>query len=639
MLCRQAWVGLCLLGMGALAHAAPPAAPLRADQGVRVLGAAEVSLLRDPTGQLQPEQVRAASMASRFQPLSGGLNLGYSNDVIWLRIALARQSQAPVHWLLELTSAVINDVRFFSADAAGALTSVQAGDRYPFDERQVRYRRPVFELALPGPETQVFYLRLHSDSALTSQLVLWQPKAFEELLQIDALWIGSLLGIIILSMLFFLYTWGLIRDKLLLAALGLTASFALAALANLGLLHQYLLPQRPELADALHPVSMALFFPLLCLLLGRALNFAAVSRRLVQLQLPVPVLCASALGLRYFDLYAPFGGLVLMAGILYSLGWITTGAWWVWQAQRRNLITALVLSASSAVFAGAPLTVMGLLPAARYWELFWALGCAGFLLLAQMSTLDEVRKVRALRRTAQREQALRQQQALYFAGVAHDLRTPLGAVRTGVSNVRRLLRQDPDQALRVTERLQASAVRASDMIERHLQLQQIDRPDFELLREPTDLAVCLQRVQALVTDAWPDRDFQVTLAEQVPAWVLMDEEMVVRALINLLANAARASQAPAPIELVVDLPSQGQLRFEVRDSGPGLAQGLTLPDLLLVHWKRSRRATSRAGTSGFGIGLPMVGRIAALHGGALDYRRQAGLTVFSFCLPLAAAPA
>jgi hypothetical protein len=74
------------LSLGAWAPAF--AEPLQADQRMRVLGPAELSLLRDPTGQLRLEQVLSGAMATQFQPLAGRLRLGYTNDVIWLPASL-----------------------------------------------------------------------------------------------------------------------------------------------------------------------------------------------------------------------------------------------------------------------------------------------------------------------------------------------------------------------------------------------------------------------------------------------------------------------------------------------------------------------------------------------------------------------
>ena len=620
------------------------AEPLRADQHMRVLGPAELSLLRDPTGQLSLDQVRSGAMAAQFQPLAGGLRLGYTNDVIWLRISLARRADAPVLWRLELTSTYINDVRFYSPQAAGAAIVQQAGDQYPFDQRQLRYRRPAFELSLPSVAPEVYYLRVHTDSSLSGQLLLRQLQAYEDAQQVNTLLVGGLMGIVAMCMLYFLQAWAVQRNRLLLEVAGVSAAFGLAAMTNMGLLSQHIFPRHPALADALHPISVALFFPWLCLLLGRALGVAALGPWPLRAQLPIAVLCLTAVLSRFFDLYATFGGYLMMAGMLYGLGWITTVAWLAWRVRRRGLLIALALSACSLSFVGGPMIALGVLPAVGYWEISWALGCTGFLLMAQISTLESVSKVRQMRRAAEqsvkqaqqeaeREQGWRQQQALYFAGVAHDLRTPLSAVRVGLANVRRWLRLDPVKAMEAARRLDASALRASELIERHLQLQQIEQPQFQLSLEPADLAPCLERIRELAIDAWPQRQLQIQLPADLPARVLMDEEMIVRALSNLLDNAQRASPAPAPLLLAVQWRAGETLRLEVHDHGPGLPPGSDFGPLLQVHWRRSRPAPQRRAAVGFGIGLPLVGRIAALHGGGVQYRREAGLTVFSLWLP------
>jgi len=415
-------------------------------------------------------------------------------------------------------------------------------------------------------------------------------------------------------------------------------------MTNLGLVSQYVLPGYPAWADVLHPISVAVFFPWLCRLFGSALSVAAFSPWLHRIQVPVAVMCAAAVLTRFFGWYATFGGLLLMAGILYALAWISTAAWLAWRAHKQGLITAFALSACALSFAAAPMTPVGAFPAVQYWEMSWALGCIGFLLLAQISTLQSVRKLREMRRAAEqsvkqaqqeakREQGWRQQQALYFAGVAHDLRTPLSSVRVGLANLRRWLKLDPGKAMEAAQRLDASALRASELIERHLQLQQIEQPQFQLSLEPADLAQCLERVRELAIDAWPQRQIQIRLPADLPVRVLIDEEMIERALSNLLANAQRASQAPTPLLVAVQWRAGETLRLEVHDHGPGLPPGSDLGPLLQVHWRRSPPAPQRRSAVGFGIGLPLVGRIAALHGGGVDYRREAGITVFSLWLP------
>ena len=116
---------------------ATPAAPvitLGTEQHKRVLGAAEVDWLRDPSGVLSIDQIDSAELKSRFQPLTKGMNFGFTRDAIWLRITLARTADAPQVWRLELNVPYMNDVRFHTPTPNGFGIS-QAGDRFPFVER------------------------------------------------------------------------------------------------------------------------------------------------------------------------------------------------------------------------------------------------------------------------------------------------------------------------------------------------------------------------------------------------------------------------------------------------------------------------------------------------------------------------
>jgi two-component system sensor histidine kinase CreC len=183
-------------------------------------------------------------------------------------------------------------------------------------------------------------------------------------------------------------------------------------------------------------------------------------------------------------------------------------------------------------------------------------------------------------------------------------------------------------------RLQASAQRASDMIERHLQLQRLDQPDAEVLLDTARLAVCLEQVRAAVVEAWPGCEFRFRVQPGAPEVATMDTELVVRAVTNLLSNAARASPPGRPVELDLMGDRRGGVRFEVRDGGPGLGE-MSLQHLLEMHWHRTRPDPHRAGDldGSFGIGLPMAARIAALHQGEVAYRRESDSTVMSLWLP------
>jgi signal transduction histidine kinase len=96
------------------------------------------------------------------------------------------------------------------------------------------------------------------------------------------------------------------------------------------------------------------------------------------------------------------------------------------------------------------------------------------------------------------------------------------------------------------------------------------------------------------------------------AWcVRVPEVLLVSAMRNLLDNAVRASPEDAGVDLRIVSGSDGQVRFEVLDRGPGLSE----EDRAMAtrrFWRRSKAA------GGSGLGLAIVDAIAKRHGGSFS---------------------
>lgn len=182
---------------------------------------------------------------------------------------------------------------------------------------------------------------------------------------------------------------------------------------------------------------------------------------------------------------------------------------------------------------------------------------------------------------------------------------------------------------------------AADLAEIRAEVEVLERVVNDLLSFARPGAARAERldageIAALVVSDPAFRDFEIQLRRAPtsgkPPVIVADRALVERGLRNLLSNAAeaerreRSRRAPAPIEVSVAA-AGGEVRFTVEDRGPGLPP--TVRDHLGEPF-----VTARPG--GVGLGLAIVRRVAALHGGGLEIGdREGGGTRATLSLPLA----
>jgi signal transduction histidine kinase len=209
------------------------------------------------------------------------------------------------------------------------------------------------------------------------------------------------------------------------------------------------------------------------------------------------------------------------------------------------------------------------------------------------------------------------------AGVAHELRNPLTAVKGLVQvNLREATAKGlPAEDLAVIEH---EVRRMERTLQTFLDFARPPEPD----RRPLDPAEVADRVLALVGGR--ARKQQVTVRVSRPeagARVEADRDQLQQLLLNLVLNALDAMPNGGDIEIDVRPPRDGFVEVSVRDTGPGIAPHI-LPKVFETFVSSKE--------TGVGLGLPVSKRIAEDHGGTLSaYNLPGGGACFVLRLPAA----
>jgi two-component system sensor histidine kinase MprB len=216
------------------------------------------------------------------------------------------------------------------------------------------------------------------------------------------------------------------------------------------------------------------------------------------------------------------------------------------------------------------------------------------------------------------DESVRAQRQL-VADASHELRTPVTSLRT---NVEVLLEGG---ALSDEDRTRL----LSDMVEQSEELSALVGDLIELARgdQPIE-SVDDVRLDGLVEEAIdrarrnaPDVNFETELEPVVVDGV---PERLLRAVNNLLDNAARHTHAGTTVEVRVDATG-----VRVRDHGDGVD-----PDDLPHVFDRFYRGVNSRGRQGSGLGLAIVRQVAQQHGGSVTASNAPdGGAVFELRLP------
>lgn len=211
---------------------------------------------------------------------------------------------------------------------------------------------------------------------------------------------------------------------------------------------------------------------------------------------------------------------------------------------------------------------------------------------------------------------------LMLAGVAHEVRNPLG----GIALYAGVLAEELQAGAPVTDGIRqhvAQIQREVDYLERivddFLQFAREER----LAKTRCSTASVVEEAVALVrTEAAAHRN-EIQLRAEASSWEV-DQNLLISAMVNLLKNALQASPEGLPVEVTGAL-RDGWYRIEVADRGPGI------PEELRERIFEPFFTTREQGT---GLGLPLARKVVQAHGGEIAVHCSPGLTRFRVDLPL-----
>ena len=200
--------------------------------------------------------------------------------------------------------------------------------------------------------------------------------------------------------------------------------------------------------------------------------------------------------------------------------------------------------------------------------------------------------------------------------LTHEMKSPLAAIRGAAELLQEPLPEADRQ--RFARHIQAQEQRLTETIDKLLALAEVEQHGWLQRRERIDAGALVEQVVQAVDARLTPHGVRIHRAPPAGTWAVEGDAFLLRrALGNLLDNALAFSPPDGSVELVVEQ-ADGQVRFIVRDRGPGI------PDY--AHERVFERFYSLprpdSGQRSSGLGLPFVREVMRLHGGEASLRNR-----------------
>ena len=210
------------------------------------------------------------------------------------------------------------------------------------------------------------------------------------------------------------------------------------------------------------------------------------------------------------------------------------------------------------------------------------------------------------------------------AGLAHELRNPLGTIRASAEMLSRNVGAENEVAREVAGFILSEADRTNSLITRFLQFA---RP-LEVRLETGDLSQTIDRAIAAAERETQHVSIYKNYAPEIPPFPF-DAELLERVIFNLVVNAAQATAAGGSVT-VKTRAAGGTAEIAIIDRGSGIDP---------KHLDAIFNPFFTTKPEGVGLGLAIVSKIVDEHGGKITVESEAGKgSVFRVLLPMHPAP-
>ncbi len=221
----------------------------------------------------------------------------------------------------------------------------------------------------------------------------------------------------------------------------------------------------------------------------------------------------------------------------------------------------------------------------------------------------------------------------FLANSAHELRTPLAAIRSSIEVALAGGRTSEEYEELLTEIIEESGS-LELLVNQLLLLSETETERLKVIKQRVQFDELVEKAMDMFGGVAEFRDIKLACPGLPSAVVQGNQQHLRQVIYNLLDNALKftPSGGRVTVQLQVDVP-QAAIAFSVSDTGPGILED-DLPHVFARFFQGRRPRTGPPEKRGTGLGLSICQAIIHAHDGTIEVDSQVGRgTRFTVRLP------
>jgi len=211
------------------------------------------------------------------------------------------------------------------------------------------------------------------------------------------------------------------------------------------------------------------------------------------------------------------------------------------------------------------------------------------------------------------EKEMEKMKESFFHSVAHDLRAPIFGVQGYLHLLEKRVKPGPVEK-GYFDAMYVSCDKLIALVKDILDVAQLESGTVKLDVSEVDVVAFLKKIHAAFVPVAIDRglEMKIELAPGDHGKFRCDERLTDRVLSNLISNALKFTPSPGSVTLHLLKTDQGNVHFEVSDTGPGVP-----PDKIGKLFGKFSQLEGPQKSQGFGLGLSICKTVVEMHGGKI----------------------